>query len=950
MRPLYMKVEAFGPYVGVMEYPMEQLGAEGIYLLSGHTGAGKTTLFDGISYALFRKASGEDRLEEGLRNRSAPEKVFTRVELLFSVGDVKYQVERTYRPPYGKSTKPTRENILKVYPTGNLKEEPEIYEKSEVKTILEQVLKVEKEQFSQIAMIAQGDFQSVLLSTTSKRQEVYRKIFQTEKYNVLQERIQSDYSRINKATEAIEKGIVEKLSGVTACSFRNRNEFDTVPVEGMEQFIALEEHFDTSENLKAVVRLRQNLVVDGDRDMVLEELRESHEEMQQKLLLEKRALQKERGEIEQYFSNYQHMEDVKQEKDAILEKLRVATAALTLVQGEKARLSTYPEEIRVLLESQKVLEGKLEISKEVARLDQDLKTLTQEQGDLEHKVVLGKDTLEKQRAVYQQFEEDVKRLPELRVAVKTLEEEEVALKKTMEQLVSMGNLLKTYENLQGQMKTAGERYQELVNFHQEKVVAHTQAVSSYLLHQAGILASTLKEGEPCSVCGSLDHPHKADSTGLDKESLEREMERLQGEMDLASSNMVKSREHFSESDGKFRQCQGEVVQQGDMLLGTKDISLMGAMLLEKQDALDLSDVTTRLGESRKACQTVEAVSASMEGHLQSLTEKEESLRKTEDKLLTLVSGGKALEAERVKKAAGLSGETMDSLSSALGTVVGEIQGKQAEITAVENRLVQCEKDCHGLSERKSTLDEMEVSEALLEQCGDYELRRDLLKEKQENHDRQWDMLVAVLSGNRTIEDYVKEKGRDNRKKMAQVAWMVPLNRVASGVKTKEENGTKIGFETFVQQHYFADVLAEANVVYHQMNQGKYTMVPGEKAKSRGQVGLDVLIFEENTGLERAASTLSGGEAFQASLALALGFSSSVQKKSGAVQMESLFLDEGFGSLDGLSLDKAIEALVSVAGQGRLIGVISHVESMKDIIDKKILFRNEGSDISVKFQV
>ncbi len=752
MRPEKLTMCAFGPYAGRVEIPFSVFGDHGLYLISGDTGAGKTTIFDGIVFALYGEPSGNVRGANMLRSDFADPDEKTYVELDFVNRGKHYSVRRNpaYQRPKRRGEGMTEETADAVlsYPDGRV-----VSGSSQVTAAVTELIGIDRSQFMQIAMIAQGDFLQLLMADTKKRQEIFRKIFSTDRILDFQRNLKNRASELRRSYEDL------KLS-----------------IENSAANLVLPDEKESEE----AKRLR--LLADGNIPYHLAEFLDALENLLTKEKTEFQAEQKE-------------MEAVETQLSSLQEKLGSARMA----REARQKMKTHEEK--------------------AGKLEGELKELEKAEGEAEKKQP---------------------RADELSAQIPVLETQLVQLRKLEQQKEIVGQKESDLRTLLEQSKERADRY--------------TAMETAFLGGQAGILAETLKPGEPCPVCGSREHPHPA-KAGAELPT-EAELKKCREEAQLSHE---KARAASEELAGLRGQCE----QMESSLKDKTDGRLMTAAGLEKTLREDRAE-KERIENELKLCR-----------------------QKLEECRSSLKSEKKAL-------------ETLEEQAA---------QGEEASEEKLNEAVEQ-------LKEKKSTLGQKRDSHAL-------ELR---MNEKTEGQLR-----ALERSFSEAEETY----------RTAKV-----LSDVANGEMTGQQ---RLSFETWLQTVYFDQVIEAANLRFRKMTDGRYLLQRRTEAGLKGQSGLELDVFDFYTGRLRPVQTLSGGEAFKASLSLALGLSDVVQQQAGGVQLDCIFIDEGFGSLDQESLNQAIGILEELAGTKRLAGIISHVEELKDRIERKIVVRKgkNGSTVAVE---
>ena len=909
MRPLKLTISAFGPYAGKMELDFENLGSSGLYLITGDTGAGKTTIFDAISFALFGEASGGNREPGMLRSKYADDKTPTEVELTFCYAGKEYTVTRNpeYMRPKGRGegmTKQTADASL-VYPDGHV-----VTKLKDVNTSVKEILGLDRDQFAQVAMIAQGDFLKLLLADTKERQKIFRNIFHTNLYVELQERLSKQANAVKYQWEDVRKSICQYVEAIlcqedSAYAYQVRQaKAETLPVEEILDLLEnlLEEDENAQKDLEESLRTIENELEEVVARMSLGETyqktknqlaKQEAEEASAKALLQQRQTE---------------LED-QQEKNPLMEQLTKEITAMELTLPEYDRLEEFQKNLaasqrqmtQAALDMDAAITEKTTLSEEIAALKEERKTL--------ETVGAEKEKLLRQK---QEQLQQLEKLQELISAIRKFQAQQ-----------------ETWKTHQQLYLTASKKSDELMREYDARNRA-------FLDEQAGIMAARLEENCPCPVCGSLHHPRPA--VMAESAPTEEEVKKARKAYEKAAKDTEKASAAAAREKGKVTTQEESLLKKMAKLLGLQDIQaaeiaaqnqvselLVSVEEMEAQirqieasrnrrDILDsripqketmLTAAEEKLTAAREASATASAAIRSLTEQLSSLKEKLNFETKSD-----AVSRKKSLEQEQ------------NMLQNALQKALENHAAAKDKLTAVSASVIQLKKqledstaiDLDDLSRKKT---------ALMTQ------KAECLKQQKAIHNR--------LTTNRSCCQSIRKKSTELAALEEKQKWMRALSDTANGsVKGKE----RIMLETYIQTTYFDRIVARANVRLMKMTGGQYDLKRRKTAENmRSQSGLELDVIDHYNGTERSVKTLSGGESFQASLALALGLSDEVQMSTG-IQLDTLFVDEGFGSLDPESLSQAYHTLAGLTEGNRLVGIISHVAELKERIDKQIVVTKE----------
>lgn len=905
MKPLELTVSAFGPYAGVVTIDFTKLGSQGVYLITGDTGAGKTTIFDGICFALYGEASGENRKTEMFRSKYCETSALTFAELIFTCKNNQYKVKRIPRyerkKERGEGMTKQAESAELVCPDGTI-----VTKTSEVTKKITEIIGLTKEQFSQIAMIAQGDFLKVLLAGTEERMKIFRQIFKTEKYETLQQQINYDFRLLYKECEELRRSILQYVGSVSPGEKEEETEFWERAAEGKvlsEEIIQNLEALIVSEENRGK-ELQQKIVEAEEQLSRLTLAMEAEiEKKQQKKLLEQKETAK--AELEQ--------------------KLEILFSHLE--EGKK--IEQWMEEVKLTIER---IKEKLPEYEVLQKIQEECQTGNSRLKEEEKEFTLLLAKLKEQEAVLQEEKGKIGMLEAQENSLLEAQKQLETIERKFEQLVKALREIQQYEELEAEYEKKKKEYSK----EKEKVLKIRSDFfileQKFMDGQAGILAETLKEGIPCPVCGSKEHPLPAKG---EKEAPSRE------EWQKAKEQLQKAERKLELSNGE---ASGAYGKKEEKLLQLSRIAEELGVEAKKEI---LKEFVQREGKKVQTLRQELKQRISKEaGEIKVLKEIRENLPAKEELRTGLEQRKhqKEIEITEIKiRLEGLS-EKEEQLKSTLqfptrNQAFARIEQLETEVQKKKEKLLS-EREAYQEGLRHKAVLEGEIN-TLSEKLKDWKeetlqtLENRLSEEKQKKQNLLGQK--EAVSGNLAKNVFALEKIRENREKLVKkeedFGWMKALNDTANG--RQNEKG-KIMLETFVQMAYFERILKRANVRLEAMTGGQYTFIRKKDTfDHRSQSGLDLEVIDHYNGSVRHVKTLSGGESFMASLSLALGLSDEVTSTAGGVRIETMFVDEGFGSLDEESLAQAMKVLGSLSQGNRLVGIISHVDELKQKIEKQI---------------
>ena len=910
MRPLKLTLSAFGPYAGKTDFDFDKLGTGGLYLITGDTGAGKTTIFDAITYALYGDPSGNNREVSMFRSKYADLETPTFVKLTFKYKDNEYTVKRN--PEYERASQ--RGSGVTKQTAGvelTLPDKKVLTKTKEVDTAIKNIMGIDKNQFCQIAMIAQGDFLKLLLAPTKDRIEIFRHIFKTKLYSDLQNKLKQEASSLDNNCLQIRQSITQYIAGIN-CDESSLHCVQVSKARNSELPIA------------ECISLLENLLAEDSQ---------SEEKTAEKILnIEKQA--------DTIKLNIQQGEGISRAK-ILLEQTQ---ALLEKLSSEKITLAAaLDDENKKSVEIEKLTKDSATISAQLPEYDE----LSQKQSAFAKNISL----IEKNNLTLNKAKTDIdtlkSQIESLSAEAKTLEkcgEQKIVLENNIlslnDRLSKLQQLLQSMETL----KKNHEEHKKAVQIYKEKQAnvdsldaSYKEGHKLYLDAQAGILAESLKENMPCPVCGSLSHPKKA-SKPVDVPTKE-ELDALQNRLSAANKEV----EHASQAAGKLNGAINEKMEATltsiKELLG--DINMNSATDIAKENISELQSkiksINSEIEQLSKNISRKDSIEKILPQSTKRLEELQDSINTISNTVTTYTSENKAIE-ERIKslksKLLFSSKLEADAKIKSNNDTVLKIQ-KAIELAT--KRLNECNEKLASTTATKAELskqlDGKEEINLENEKIKLNELEgniRRLRAYKEEIHSR--------IVNNQSNYKNIKLKSDELIEAEKQYTIVKSLSDTANGNITGKD---KIMLETYIQMHYFDRIISRANARLVIMTGGQYDLLRRKEAASKmGQSGLDLDVIDHYNGTERSVKSLSGGESFKASLALALGLSDEIQSSAGGIQLDTMFIDEGFGSLDEDSLAQAMNALASLASSNKLIGIISHVGELKQKIDKQIIVKKD----------
>ena len=917
MRPLKITMSAFGPYAGEVTLDMQKLGKSGIYLITGDTGAGKTTIFDAISYALYGEASGNYRENTTLRSKYASADTPTFVELEFEYNNEIYKINRNpeYPRPNKRGEGFTKQsaNAELVMPDGSV-----ITKIKEVSAKVEEIIGINKNQFSQIAMIAQGDFRKLLNCETNERSKIFRKIFKTEPYHNIEIKLSSLFNELKRNREKEKSGIEQYINQLKC----NKN--DTLSIE-------LERAKSGDVLIEDVIKLAGEIINKDTLEYTktqknIESINEEIEKINSNIKLyenqeaTKKAYAKASAKLEELKTKRNECEKAYKSAEAQRKRLDDLTRKINLINSKMPKY----DELKSLENSINERTQSFEKSNNLLKLKQQEITLLEKEIDEKSKAleeVKGADLLvQKLTAQKEEISKKAEALKELKTEIDRCKTEQKNLK-----------------NAQSFAKSALDEYGALEN-------EYNQIYIAFFNEQAGIIADELKDGEPCPVCGSTSHPNLARKS--ENAPSQADVESAQNLVKKAQEKADKARDTASALKSRFDEIAANVKSAAKKLFGTDDNvfddynSNINALKKEYDCTLALlKTANEKLNLYQK-----------LDKEIPKIQEKQKSLSDEISTLNTQKASDEAFISENTKRVTSIKSE-LDFESADLA------KDKLKEYTNLSSDIKNAiEKSKNAFDDIKSKYDTQKGTKASLENALKEFKEIDLaalnekslkLNEYKKDIDETAKSLYSRIESNKLLVDNISEKRDILKGYDDKYVCLKALSETANGDISGKE---KITLETFVQMTYFDSIIRKANIRLLTMSDGQYELVRRSDAETlKKNEGLALDVIDHFNGSSRSVSTLSGGESFMASLCLALGLSDEIQSSNGGIKLDTMFVDEGFGSLDGEALDRALSALTSLSQGNRLVGIISHVDALCDRIDNKIVItkdRTFGSNAQI----
>ena len=990
MMPISLTLSAFGPYPDTITIDFESFQEDGLFLITGPTGSGKTMIFDAMIFALYGKTSGQIRQTDSLRCDHALNEIPTFVEFSFSLHQQNYTIKRN--PKYyleGKKT-PKQPSALLTLPDGKMVEGIK-----EVNQKMISLLGVDDQQFKQICMIAQGEFTKLIMASSDEREKVLRELFHSETYQKLEEKLkvhlkvyQDKYDLLlNKRKDLMQELQIEDhqeyLSKQTKLIASQQKEYDD-----------LKKDLDQKKQQLQLYRLQnQRLIQLKDLKQQFQDLKKQENDYQE---LNKTVDTLKKAQE----TNYLYISYIKQQKKLQTLNLNQEDFLKQLKKLEKdyqekkvqANSLDYKQQTKEKLQNQ-IQETKQLINQiyQYQNDYQNLQTLKQQYRmlDEEHKLFLKKK--EKFENGLQRDQERIQSEQQVQSKYELIKQQYVRLN---EQKVKVHQLSDYYDQILKLNENKSDLQEDYTVVEKQvdyEKMQYNQMEKLYFRKQAGIFALQLKEDQPCPICGSLHHPHPAqiEKEDITKEKLDQQAKKVKQQehrlqdilQKILLSNqkkemLVKQTKQLSSELNIQEELSKEIfIKELDHL--SKDEKRMKKEYLELQDelkyiqklkksvALSLKDMSTYESKELKQAQSLENIQVQihqLSGKLDDSMRKyeigevnknyqqvqkeyrqlsleietiQQDYEKVKNKYLEIKTKISSLNQQIIQEQE-IYDELDNKYHTALDAFINEeeflnLKTQINQISILEKKYQDYLISLKSLNEQIISLENEVKDSTYVDLSSLSETIKEVNQQLREKNDDLEKLKIDYSLKEKMIKDIQKinqqlEKDEDTYQRY------LDLYNLASG-----KNNARVSIERYVLATYFENMLIYANVIMKQLSQGRYQLLRKDDAgKGRSQQGLELDVFDQESGNIRSIKTLSGGESFKAALSLALGLSRMVQDYAGGIELNTLFIDEGFGSLDSQSLDQAMNCLMELHHENKLIGIISHVSDLKDRIERQLV--------------
>ena len=916
MKPLKLTMSAFGSYAGknVIDFTGQQ---QGIFLITGDTGAGKTTIFDAITYALYNQTSGGERNGNMMRSQYAQPETETYVELEFLYRGQTYRVCRN--PDY-KITKTLKNGKIReqkvphsvelTLPDGTVF--PEKKNATDAKII--EILGLTADQFSQIVMIAQGDFLKLLYTKSDERKMIFSKLFRTDIYWKIQENLRRKSMEMDERIQENDRAFEQEKSRIILLP-----ESEELPLDEL------------------VERLRERL-----KDALKEQnLRRANVEELNKKITKYEEINKLFVSLEKIRQNGKELEARQVESKERRQQIENALKADKVLVAEQQNLrqqQTVEQSVQAIAKMEETLTNNQEMFETLKTQLQEVEAeQKREAADIQKKMLALEQSFPSYEALQNARSEEQQAKKVWEDLGKTSEE---SFHKKKAGIAALKEQQKRQEQVVEQTKKNWEQTSLSAS---ESAKHYEHMYEAFLKEQAGILAENLSAGCPCPVCGSTVHPDPAKLsdhavTELEVEQAKKTRAAAEEKRDMAYAAFE------AEKTEKQKLAQAVEKEEADFVLAQtiakqqrKEAEQNYVSLQKIAEQIREKLVYPSLAEAKKQYAAMQKALAAAEQEIERKRQKVSELAEA----MNTLKGQKLAEEENQKTAKKLAAKTEKEYAKLLeksGFVSEETYHLAILPERSRSKLEREEKEYESQCLRQQSeqkLLEKQVSGKTYTDTA--ELNEQLKAEKQalKETEKTYMELHTAYENDRSVLQNCAVYLEKGKKLESEDQVIKSLSKTANG---RLSGSAKIDFETYIQRQYFKQIIHEANKRLLTMSNHQFILKLKEEANTgrKTNEGLDLSVYSLVTDSERDVKTLSGGESFLAALAMALGLSDIVERSAGAIHPDMMFIDEGFGSLDAQSRQQAIEVLAELAGDSRMVGIISHVTELKEQIDRKLV--------------
>ncbi|MDV2961701.1 SMC family ATPase [Shewanella algae] len=1048
MRPLILEMRAFGPFADCQRIDFTELGDKPLFLINGPTGAGKTTILDAICFALYGKTTGNEREGSQMRCDNADDGLLTEVYFSFELGQKRYSIRRCPEQQRAKSRgdgftlQKSEAELKRLLPDGT--EELLVASKvTDANACIEELTGLDVDQFRQVMVLPQGKFRELLLADSKEREKIFSQLFQTHIYRRIEERLKQQALEIkakardlqSRRAGILETAGVESLEQLTAEIAALTPSLTEATSNKQKASDALAQSAKTLDNAKALTaEFERRKLLQTQLDAL--EQRRAEIELHQQTLEKARKAEKLLPSLKELQFRQQEWQQAKAKEADYARQLQSAEQRLKQATDDKATLAELDEHGNRLRRELEQLDKLQPAINELKQLTEEHELGLVELGRLERAEQQSRTELEQWQQQQQKLKSEANELFSSAERQGPLHQALAALNTRLEKTEQLGHIKQKWQQAQAGLQQAEAHGHQCKAERQSAETEHQRLQLAWHTGQAAILAAKLQPGQPCPVCGGLEHPAPAemaqDIPG------ETELNRARDAEQQATARHEAARSDYRNIKRQTEELQLELQRlsaelqacaAADVMADVKtDATIDAAMDADSYAKADLTMEIDRLVSRRRQLlnelQQAEAAQTRLNNCRQQLQQAEQQveqrLKHRETQLQQLQQLREQLSLAGARKDAALAALPNEyhslAAEAALELMARQLEQKQSEWQQLKQQqqdinqqyteavsqhkaLMQAlasSREDNARAEQFAIKAQQTLDDALkqsgfagrqaLEQAQLDEAQMQALAEKIEAWRTQRSEQQALLKAmdERLAGQSLPELGQleslwqQQQQQLAEAedAWQTLNNRMQSlkgteaqlnkealaaqaleqeyaliGTLSDVANGnshSKVSLQRFVLSVLLDDVLLEASRRLALMSKGRYRLLRKEdRAKGNKASGLELEVEDAYSSKVRPVATLSGGESFMAALSLALGLSDVVQAYAGGIKLDTLFIDEGFGSLDQDSLELAVRTLMDLQSSGRMIGVISHVSEMKEQISCRIDINKHALGSSIR---
>ena len=1057
MKPIKLTMTAFGPYAKEQVIDFNELKDSRLFLITGPTGAGKTTIFDAISYALYGESSGDLRTAEGLRSHFAEPEIITKVTLEFALRGKRYYIERIPKQLKKKlrgegytEQQPTVELLIYDNIQESTKPSKVITRGKEVDKYIETIIGLNSEQFKQIMMLPQGEFRKLLTASSQEREQVMKQLFDTQIYGIIQKKLDEENKECQRKLNELKlkkQAIIEKvkesddeehllnqsirceyinidnvLEGIKLLSIEDENKASEIHNQITIKEKALKETIEKKTNAQQINELinkREEIIIQLEK-LMLEEGK--HKEEQIEIDLANKAL-KIQPIQSRMIERQKEYEEKNKQYNTVIKQLNEAK-----IQQEKSEKllqdETTPEK---QANREELNKERIQLNNLIEKVER-LTIINNQYAEVEKKNNVIKNKLSENK----QLLNDTIEITEVKQNKKEeLSQVEVEIGRVHFKLTEKQQVIKNLEDIKASIITL-DKLKKDINTQKNKLdkkeeeyniseTNYKQLQIDYHLNQAALLAKDLEIGQPCPVCGSVEHPMLAQS--ITRIVKNEELEEAEKVRNNNQNNYLKELEKFNDLNQRFQLSK----EQLEKKIIDIDENLQ-KILIDCLQTFDIAPISKNIECLEKDKEKLQKEEKKLEAAIIERQRIENEVKKLQEKKKQLESEKELIlqeEKEAEKEASIMLGQ-IDTLAKdvpekyrnkkilkqKIEEISKKINSEEKLIKQLQSKHEQSKQDVVKLEAMLQTIIESikELEQLALTAKQDFEqavknygfetIKHYQISLKTQQEIEQLVLIIKnyekhILQIKQSLEDLNAQVNNHKYQELnifdsiileiekelqrLQASLNTITNRNTDNNRTYEElnkikivsqtieekyavigsiasvangrNAKNISFERYVLAYLLKDIIDAANLRLEKMTNGRYLLRRLESVEDyRKQSGLDLEVFDYYTGKARNVKTLSGGETFKASLSMALGLSDVVQSYSGGVQLDTMFIDEGFGTLDPESLDQAIDCLIDLQKMGRIIGIISHVPELKERVETRLEIEMSTLGSKAKFVV